>query len=141
MQHALIRAHPLGLLVTSGASGLDPNPVQFLLDAEAAPLGLLSAHVARANPLWRDLDATPEVLVVFQAVDSYVTPSWYASKREHGKVAPTWNHALVQVWGRARAIEDTVWLRPQVGAVTSRARGRARRAWAVEDAPEPFVAT
>ncbi|MGD9512419.1 MAG: FMN-binding negative transcriptional regulator [Geminicoccaceae bacterium] len=106
VQHALIRAHPFGLLVTSGAVGLDVNPVPFLLDAEATPLGLLRAHVARANPVWRELADSPEVLVVFQAVDSYVMPSWYLSKREHGKVVPTWNYAVVQVRGKARAIED-----------------------------------
>jgi transcriptional regulator len=141
VQHALIRAHPFGLLVTSGAAGLDANPVPFLLDAETAPLGLLRAHVARANPLWRELASAPEVLVVFQAVDAYVTPSWYASKREHGKVVPTWNYALVQVWGRARAIEDAAWLRAQVGALTAGHEDGRAEPWAVEDAPEPFVAT
>ena len=141
VQHALIRAHPFGLLVTSGTSGLDANPVPFLLDAGAAPLGLLRAHVARANPLWRGLADAPEVLVVFQAVDSYITPSWYASKREHGKVVPTWNYALVQVWGTARAIEDAAWLRTQVGALTASHEAGRAEPWAVEDAPEPFVAT
>jgi transcriptional regulator len=141
VQHALIRAHPLGILVTSGQTGLDANPVPFLLDAEAAPPGLLRAHVARANPLWRELAGSPEVLVVFQAVDSYITPSWYAAKREHGKVVPTWNYAIVQVWGNARAIENAAWLRTQVGALTATHEAGRDAPWAVDDAPEPVVAT
>lgn len=140
VQHALIRAHPLGILVTGG-SGLDADPVPFLLDAGAPPPGLLRAHVARANPVWRGLTAAPEVMILFQAVDSYVTPSWYVSKREHGKVVPTWNYALVQVWGTARAIEDAGWLRAQVGALTATHETGRAEPWAVEDAPEPFVAT
>ena len=141
VQHALIRAHPFGLLVTSGASGLDANPVPFLLDAAASPLGTLRAHVARANPVWRDLEPSHEVMIVFQAVDSYVTPSWYASKREHGKVVPTWNNAIVQAWGRPRTIEDAAWLGAQIRALTTRHEAARAEPWAVDDAPAPFVAT
>ena len=113
----------------------------FLLDAAASPLGTLRAHVARANPLWRDLEPAREVMVVFQAVDSYVTPSWYASKREHGKVVPTWNYAIVQAWGRPRAIEDPAWLGAQIRALTTRQEAARAEPWAVDDAPAPFVAT
>jgi transcriptional regulator len=141
VQHALIRAHPLGILVTGGAATLDANPVPFLLDAEASVLGTLRAHVARANAIWRELERSPEVLVVFQAVDSYVTPSWYESKREHGKVVPIWNYALVQTWGRARTIEDTAWLGAQIRALTSAHEADRAEPWAVEDAPDPFIAT
>ena len=141
VQHALIRAYPLGILVTGGGATLDANPVPFLLDAGASVLGTLRAHVARANAVWRELERSPEVLVVFHAVDSYVTPSWYASKREHGKVVPTWNYALVQAWGRARTIEDAAWLGAQIRALTSAHETDRAEPWAVEDAPEPFVAT
>ena len=97
--------------------------------------------LARANAVWRDLQASPEVLVAFQAVDTYVTPSWYASKREHGKVVPTWNYALVQAWGTARVIEDPAWLAAQIRALTTVHEGSRAEPWAVEDAPEPFIAT
>ena len=140
VQHALIRAHPLGLLVSHGAGGLDANPIPFLLD-ETGPYGTLRAHVARANAVWRDLQASPEVLVAFQAVDTYVTPSWYASKREHGKVVPTWNYALVQAWGTARVIEDPAWIGAQIRALTAVHEAPRAEPWAVEDAPEPFIAT
>ena len=140
VQHALIRAHPLAILVSQGSAGLEANPIPFLLDAEASPLGTLRCHLARANPQWRSLDADHEALVVFQAVDTYVTPSWYASKQEHGKVVPTWNYAIVQAWGRPRVIEDPAWLARQIRALTAQQEGQRAEPWAVDDAPEPFVA-
>ena len=136
IQHALIRAHPLALLVSSGDAGLEVNPVPFLLDATASALGTLRAHVARANPQWPGREA----LVVFQGVDAYVTPSWYASKREHGKVVPTWNYAIVQAGGRPRVVEDPVWLGAQIRALTAQEERTRAEPWAVDDAPAAFVA-
>jgi transcriptional regulator len=111
-----------------------------LLDPDASPLGTLRAHLARANPQWRSLDREQEALVVFQAADSYITPSWYAAKREHGKVVPTWNYAVVQAWGRPRVIDDREWLARQIRALTGQQEVRRADLWAVDDAPEPFVA-
>ncbi|MHC2086960.1 FMN-binding negative transcriptional regulator [Methylobacterium sp. CM6244] len=137
---ALIRACPLGLLVSAGAGGLIANPVPFLLDREAGEAGTLRAHLARANPHWRDLDGLAECLVVFQGPDRYVTPSWYATKRETGKVVPTWNYATVQARGRPRVIEDEAWLRRQIDDLTRmREAGRAAP-WSVADAPPAFTA-
>ena len=118
-QQALIRAHPLGLLVVAGPDGLTADPIPFLLDAGEGPFGRLRCHVARANPVWRTIGAGAEVLVVFQAAEGYVTPGWYETKRETGKVVPTWNYALVQVHGRARAIEDTDWIATQIADLTA----------------------
>jgi transcriptional regulator len=126
VQHDLIRAHPLGLVVTAGPSGLMANPIPFLVDAGTSERGTLRGHLARANPQWRDLAAVEECLVVFQGPQEYVTPSWYATKRESGKVVPTWNYVTVHVWGRPVMIEDTVWLRRQIDDLT---RSR-ERAWA-----------
>ncbi len=89
--------------------GLTANPIPFLLD-DAGPHGVLRAHLARANPQGQDLAAAEECLVVFQGPQGYVTPSWYASKSEHGRVVPTWNYATVHAWGRPRVIEDADWL-------------------------------
>ena len=139
-QAALIRACPFGLLVSAGAGGLIANPVPFLLDREAGEAGTLRAHLARANPHWRDLDGLDECLVVFQGPDRYVTPSWYATKRETGKVVPTWNYATVQARGRPRVIEDEAWLRRQIDDLTRmREAGRAAP-WSVADAPPAFTA-
>lgn len=140
VQHALIRAHPLGLLISSGEDGPLANPVPFLLDAEAAPKGVLRAHLARANRQWQALAAGEPALAVFQGVDTYVTPSWYETKKETGKVVPTWNYAIVQVRGPVRVIEDREWLRRQITALTAQHEEGRTQPWAVTDAPEDFVA-
>lgn len=139
IQHALIRAHPLGLLISSGEDGLLANPVPFLLDAAAAPKGVLRAHLARANRQWQALAAGQPALVVFQGVDTYITPSWYETKKETGKVVPTWNYAIVQVRGPVRVVEDREWLRRQITALTAEHESSRSELWAVTDAPEDFV--
>lgn len=137
--HALIRARPLGMLVTQGPGGLIANPIPFLLDAGRGEHGTLVAHMARANPQWREADGFREALVVFQDVDSYITPAWYATKRETGKVVPTWNYATVHAWRPMRAIEDPAWLRDQVGRLTEGHEASREKPWAVSDAPDDFV--
>jgi len=138
-QHALIRSHPLGLLISHGAQGLEANSIPFLIDPSASRLGTLQAHMARANGQWRALLEADELLVIFQGADHYITPSWYATKRETGRVVPTWNYVMVQVRGRPRVIEDAAWLRAQIEALTSRQESGRAAPWAVGDAPEAFV--
>ena len=140
VQHALIRAHPLGLLVTNGSTGLIANPIPFVLDEAASPLGTLQAHLSRANPQWRDFDPEQEALVVFQGTETYITPSWYEAKREHGKVVPTWNYAIVQAYGRMRVMDDAQWLQQQITAMTSAQEALLPEPWAVSDAPADFLA-
>jgi transcriptional regulator len=149
VQHALIRAHPLGLLITAGPDGLIANPFPFLLDSkaseggevsEAGELGMLRLHMARANPQWRELEAVEECLVVFQGPQDYVTPSWYATKRETGKVVPTWNYATVHAWGRPRVMNDEAWLRRQIEDLTGSRESQRTEPWQVDDAPENFIA-
>lgn len=140
VQHALIRAHPLGLLISAGGGGLMANPVPFVIDAEASSLGVLRCHLARANPQLRDLAAAEECLVVFQGPHDYISPSWYASKRETGRVVPTWNYATVHAWGRPRLYEDAQWLRRQIDTLTASREAMRPTPWTVADAPEPFVA-
>ena len=127
IQHALIRRHPLGLLITAGPAGLLANLFPFLLDA-GAEKGTLRLHMARANPQWREFEAIEECLVVFQGPQDYVTPSWYATKRETGKVVPTWNYATVHAWGRPRVMNDDAWLRRPDRGPHDEPRGAARRA-------------
>lgn len=139
VQHALIRAHPLGLLVTNGKTGLLANPIPFVLDEAASPLGTLRAHLSRANPQWRDFDPEQEALVVFQGTETYITPSWYATKRETGKVVPTWNYAIVQAYGRMQVKDDPEWLLRQITAMTSAQEASRQEPWAVSDAPAEFL--
>ena len=140
-QHALIRAHPLGLLITAGPGGPMANPVPFLLDSGMSTRGTLQVHVAKANPQWREIAAGAGPLVVFQGADSYITPSWYATKQETGKVVPTWNYAIVQVRGTARVVSDGDWLRTQIGKLTGGHEGKRSAPWTVEDAPETYIAS
>ena len=140
IQHQLVRAHPLGLLITAGPGGLLANLFPFLLDSDGSDKGTLRLHIARANPQWKELEAVEECLVVFQGPQDYVTPSWYATKRETGKVVPTWNYATVHAWGKPRVMNDDVWLRRQIGDLTD-SREKLRTApWQVDDAPADFVA-
>jgi transcriptional regulator len=138
--HGVMRAHPLGLLVTSGTGGLMANPIPFTLHDDAGPHGTLRAHLARPNPQWREIADGAEVLVVFQGVDHYITPGWYASKKEHGKVVPTWNYVTVQVRGPARVMDEAGFVRQQIDALTAQHEGQRPAPWAVNDAPDAFVA-
>ncbi len=140
VQHALIRKHPLGLLITAGPAGLLANLFPFLLDVDGTEKGTLRLHMARANPQWRELQAVEECLVVFQGPQDYVTPSWYATKRETGKVVPTWNYATVHAWGRPRVMNDDSWLRRQIEDLTDSREAQRAEPWAVSDAPDDFVA-
>ncbi len=139
-QHNLIKARTIGLLISHGPQGLVANAVPFLLDPAASKLGTLRAHVARANPQWRNLAESPEALVVFQGPDHYVSPSWYPSKQETHKVVPTWNYAMVQARGLAQVIEDGEWLERQIVALTAKQEASREQHWAVRDAPPDFVA-
>jgi transcriptional regulator len=136
--HELIRAHPLATLITSGAGGLIANFVPFIL-ADAGEKGTLRAHIAKANDQVDALKAGAETLVVFHGPHAYITPSWYVSKKEHGRVVPTWNYAVVQVRGTPQVIDDPVWLRTQIGALTAAKEGQRSEPWDVTDAPEPFI--
>jgi len=139
--HGLLRAHPLGLLISNGQDGPIANAIPFLLDADVGPNGKLRAHLAKANPQWRLLADNPvsPVLVVFQGPDAYVTPSWYETKRETGKVVPTWNYAIVQVRGMVRVIDDAQWIAQQISDLTLSQEGAREAPWAVTDAPPNFI--
>ncbi len=136
--HALLRAHPLGTLVTHGEEGLCANLVPFFL-AEDGGKGVLRAHLSKANDQLDALRAGGEALVLFQGPQAYVTPSWYTSKAVDGKVAPTWNNVAVEVRGTPRLVEDRDWLRAQLDALTSRQEASRAVPWGLDDAPPPFV--
>ena len=136
--HALIRNHPLATLITAGRGGLIANLVPFVL-ADIGDKGTLRAHIAKANDQLDALRAGTETLVVFQGPEAYITPSWYASKKEDGRVVPTWNYVVVQVRGTPNVIDDSAWLRAQLGALTSAQESQRPEPWKVTDAPEPFI--
>jgi len=139
VMHDLIRAHPLGTLVTLGSAGLNGNHMPFEVIPDPAPLGTLRAHVARANPVWRDFSKDVEALVVFQGAQGYVTPSWYPTKKEDGKVVPTWNYLVVHAYGPLRIVDDAAWLRAFVTRLTDRFEAASADPWKVTDAPDDYV--
>lgn len=136
--HALIRAHPLATLITAGPGGLIANLAPFIL-VDSGERGTLRAHLARANDQVEALRRGAETLVVFQGPEAYITPSWYAAKKEHGRVVPTWNYVVVQARGTPRVIDDAAWIRTQIGELTSSQENRRAEPWKVSDAPEPFI--
>ncbi len=137
--HALMDAHPLATLVTHGPEGIDANHIPLHLDAGAGPNGTLRGHVARANPLARAAAVDGEILAIFQGPQSYISPSGYATKAEHGKVVPTWNYTAVHAWGRLRLIDDPHWLRAQVRTLTATHEAALPHPWQVDDAPADYI--
>jgi transcriptional regulator len=138
-QHDLIEENPLGLLVSTSETGLIADPIPFVIDPTAGEFGTLRAHLAKANPQYRALASAGECLVVFQASDAYITPEWYETKRETGKVVPTWNYVTVHVYGRPRLVEDPAWLYAQLSALTDLMEGNRPKPWSIKDAPSDFI--
>jgi transcriptional regulator len=137
--HSLIQSYPLATLVTSGANGLNANLLPFTIATDRGEKGVLRAHLARGNDQVAALREGAETLVIFQGPQTYITPSWYASKSEHGKVVPTWNYVVVQVQGTPQILDDPDWLRVQIDELTRQREASRAEPWNVTDAPEPFV--
>lgn len=145
--HALMREHPLGLLVTplQPEPGGDPAPIAanalpFHFDASRGPHGTLRAHVARANPVWHTARTDADALVVFQGPQTYVSPGWYATKRDTGKVVPTWNYVLVEARGRLVVHDDAAWVHALVSTLTDTHEATQPKPWKVTDAPADYIA-
>lgn len=143
--HALMRAHPLGVLVTHGTDGLlDANHLPFELDAGDGGLGTLRAHVARANPVWRGLQQggdAAQVLVVFRAEQGYISPNGYPSKHVHHRQVPTWNYRVAHAHGVATVREDERFLRGLVGRLTRTHEAAEPRPWTMAQAPRDYIDT
>ena len=139
VMHAMMRKHPLATLVCHGPAGLEANHIPFLLADDSSPYGTLQGHIARANPLCKAGDLAEEVLVIFQGAESYISPSNYATKAEHGKVVPTWNYTAVHAYGRLRLIDDAAWIFAQISALTATHESSLPNPWSVSDAPADYI--
>ena len=139
--HQLIREHPLAAFVTLGPDGLNANHIPFEIGPEPAPRGTLRGHVARGNPVWRDFSKAVEALLIFQGPKAYVSPSWYATKKETGKVVPTYNYIVVHAYGPLRIVEDRAWLRGLVERLTNRHEAARPQPWKITDAPGDYIET
>ncbi|RZI43245.1 FMN-binding negative transcriptional regulator [Herbaspirillum sp. HC18] len=137
--HALMRNHPLGILVTLGTAGLNANHIPFEIDADAGQFGTLRAHVARNNPLLQDRSPDVEALVVFQGAQSYISPSWYPTKENDGRAVPTYNYMVVHAYGPLSVIEDRAWIRAQVERLSNRHEAGLANPWKLDDAPADYI--
>jgi transcriptional regulator len=136
---SVVASHPLGAWVCLGREGLIANHVPFLLDRRRGPLGTLIGHVSRANLVWRELDSATRSVVMFQGPQAYITPGWYPSKVEHGKVVPTWNYVVAHAHGVARATEDRDGLLDMLNRLSDVHEVGRTAPWSVGDAPRSFI--
>ncbi len=137
--HQLIREHSLAALVTLGSEGLIANHIPLILDPDSGPLGTLRGHMSRMNAQWRDSLPTVSALAIFQGPATYITPSWYPTREEGGKVVPTYNYIVVHAHGPLQTFEDPVLLERNVRALTEHHEARFAEPWSVDDAPKEFV--
>lgn len=137
--HELIRAHPMGMLVTHGAGGLDANHIPFELEADASGKTVLHAHVARSNPVWQDVGNGDEVLVVFRAADAYISPNWYPSKHEQHRQVPTWNYMVVHAHGTIAIRDDERYVRGVVARLTRTHEAAQPRPWKMTDSAPEYI--
>ncbi|APW43970.1 FMN-binding negative transcriptional regulator [Rhodoferax saidenbachensis] len=137
--HGLVRTQPLSTLVTLSPDGLVANHIPLYLRVDGSPFGTLAGHVARSNPLWRETDLGVQVLVIFQGPQAYISPNWYATKQEHGKVVPTWNYAVVHAKGSLTVHDDPVWISAQLNDLTGQQEAASPEPWAVDDAPRDYT--
>jgi transcriptional regulator len=136
--HALMRGRPFAALVSAGPAGLYASHLPTVFKDEGSH-GLIECHLARANPHCKELGEVSEALMIFQGPEAYITPNWYPSKAQHGKVVPTWNYAVVHAYGRPQVMNDAEWLRRHVTELTAQQEAGDAKPWAVTDAPKTFV--
>jgi transcriptional regulator len=135
----LLTGHGAADLVTSTSQGLLATLLPFIYDATAGEHGALLGHVARNNDQWR-VPPIGEALVIVRGADTYISPAWYQSKAEHGRVVPTWNYITAHVYGRLIVHDDPVWLEHLVRRLTAKHENGRAHPWSVDDAPPAFIA-
>jgi transcriptional regulator len=137
--HQQILVTRLAVLVTHGEQGLQASHLPLLLNVDHGPKGTLYGHLARANPQWRELQNGAEALVIFAGADAYISPGFYPSKAEHGKVVPTWNYVAVHAYGMAEVFTEADRLRNLVSALTDRHEAGRTHPWKVAEAPTDYI--
>ena len=141
--HRIMRTHPLGVLVSAGAAslagGLDAEHIPFEFNAGVGPLGTLSAHLARANPLWQRCPSGTEVLVIFRGAEAYVSPNWYPSKHESHRQVPTWNYEVVHAHGRLTVLDDERFVRGLLARLTRHHEAAEPKPWKMGDSAPEFI--
>ncbi|MDI9243596.1 FMN-binding negative transcriptional regulator [Marinobacter sp. CHS3-4] len=135
-----IRDYSFGMLIIADDEGVEANHVPFHLSSGAnGSLGNLQCHLARSNPVWQRMQDGARVLAVFKGPDAYVSPSWYPTKAETGRVVPTWNYLAVHAEGSAQIIQDSSWLKHHLHQLTEQHESQMAAPWSVDDAPGDFT--
>ena len=137
--HKIIREHPLGVLVTQCGDGLDADHLPFEFDPAAGPLGTLTAHVARNNPLWQRCATGSPGMVIFRGAEAYISPSWYPSKHESHRQVPTWNYEVVHAHGTLTVRDDERFVRGLVARLTRRFEAAEPKPWKMTDSAPEFI--
>jgi transcriptional regulator len=137
--HATMLEIGAAAVVGQGPEGLIASHVPIEIDPEPAPWGTIRCHFVRANPHAQSVADGQELLLIFQGPQGYVTPSWYPTKRETGKVVPTWNYVAIHAYGTATTFEDVGALRAHLGALTNRFEADAAVPWKIGDAPADYI--
>jgi transcriptional regulator len=135
----IIREHPLGMLVTPSPDGLDANHIPFEFDPTVGAHGLLSAHVARANPVWQQCAGGADVLIVFRGNEHYISPNWYPSKHESHRQVPTWNYEVVHAHGRLTVRDDDRFVRGVVARLTRAHEASEPKPWKMGDSSPDYI--
>ena len=137
--HRIMGDHPLGVLVTSSVNGLDANHIPFEFDPSVGKLGVLTGHVARANPVWQQCQQGADVMVVFRGDDTYISPNWYPSKHETHRQVPTWNYEVVHVFGRLTIRDDEKFMRRVVSRLTRTHEAQEPKPWKMGDSAPEYI--
>ena len=137
--HDLMRAQPLATFIVVQDGEIVVNHMPLFVSSDEGKYGVLRGHLPIANSIWQSFDGTTTAVAVFQGPSSYITPSWYPSKHQHGKAVPTWNYVVAHAQGRPKAIHDPTWLLNHLNELTNKQESTQRLPWKVSDAPKDYT--
>jgi len=140
LMHELMLTHPFGTLISIQDGGITADHLPLVIHPELSEQGTIRAHIAKGNPLWLKRKTSMEILAIFQGPQAYITPSWYPSKKQHGKVVPTWNYAVIHAHGELNFRTDEEWLLDHLVELSNRQEDGRYKAWKVSDAPDSYIA-
>jgi len=139
VMHELMRLHPFATLISIKDGDICADHLPLLVHSEVPKYGIVRGHIAKGNTLWGSRTGATSALAIFQGPQAYITPSWYPSKKEHGKVVPTWNYAVVHARGEMRFIDDRDWLAAHLIELVERHERHRPAPWKISDAPEDYI--
>lgn len=139
VMHELIKLHSLGAITVHGENGITADHVPLLLDAKAGPYGTLSGHVARTNRFYEGVPSSQQILVVFKGADAYVSPTWLANRKTHGRVQPSWAYAVVHAYCTMNIINDREWMEAHLEKSVNFFEQDMAEPWSLSELPADFV--